>query len=103
MAEFRGAQRSARAARDALARVAPLLAVSKQEEMWGTAVEVAVVSPRELAVWLDVSQQTLASWRITDRGPRWLKLGGGQGAPVRYVVADVLRWLGEQAGEAAGS
>ena len=43
------------------------------------------------------SEKTLANWRHEGRGPRWKKLG----RQVRYLGADLDRWLQETMTEAA--
>ena len=43
----------------------------------------------ELAEHLETNPGTLANWRITGIGPRFVKVGTG----VRYREADVADWL----------
>ena len=38
---------------------------------------------------LGVKQQTLANWRASDQGPRWIKVG----SLVRYPLSEVKRFL----------
>lgn len=54
----------------------------------------------ELAALLDVSTITLANWRSTGKGPRFVKVGKRM---VRYHRADVMAFIeaGEPAKEAA--
>lgn len=41
------------------------------------------------AAYIGKAQITLAQWRMTGRGPRFMKIGGS----VRYRKADVIAWL----------
>ena len=43
-----------------------------------------------LAAWLDLKEQTLRNWRSTARGPRYVRIEGGN---VRYRKADVEQWF----------
>src|SRR5262245_89289 len=53
--------------------------------------EDAILTSRELAGWLRLSQSTLEDWRIRhpDRGPPWVVVAGRP----RYRIGDVRRWL----------
>lgn len=42
-----------------------------------------------------LSVKTLQAWRSTGRGPRFVKLGAGSKAPVRYRLSELRRWLVE--------
>ena len=42
---------------------------------------------------LGVAEKTLRAWRTTGGGPRFLKVGPGRGARVRYCHTDLERWL----------
>lgn len=42
-----------------------------------------------------ISPKTLQAWRSTGRGPRYVKLGHGSKAPVRYRLSELRRWLVE--------
>jgi predicted site-specific integrase-resolvase len=53
----------------------------------------AMMTPKELAERLNVSPHTLRSWRVSGRGPKWVKLGGGSNCAIRYPVEDVESWL----------
>ncbi|MER7234037.1 helix-turn-helix domain-containing protein [Streptomyces olivaceus] len=56
-----------------------------------------ILTPERLATELGVTQKTLAKWRYSGAGPRYIKLGGtGKTHPVRYRRADVNRWLNAQ-------
>ena len=50
------------------------------------------LTQHELAELLRLSERTLEDWRLTHSGPPFLKLG----RHVRYDMADVLRWVGDQ-------
>ena len=52
-----------------------------------------LLSPAAVAEWLDVPIATLYQWRLYGSGPRASKVG----RHLRYRVADVERWLDEQA------
>ncbi len=62
--------------------------------MSDTAPGVAPVSPlldsREVAAYLKVSESTLSRWRTDQKGPPFLRLGGGV---VRYRLDAVDAWL----------
>lgn len=51
----------------------------------------ALISPAELAEYLQVPIGTLRQWRYLHVGPRALRLRG----QVRYEPAEVRRWLAE--------
>ena len=52
----------------------------------------ALLSVTELANLLAVSSSLLAKWRMSGRGPRYMKIG----RRILYDVEDVARWLGTQ-------
>lgn len=47
-----------------------------------------LLTPREVARWLRVQEQTLAIWRSQGVGPKYYKVPA-----VRYKRCDVLEWL----------
>lgn len=47
------------------------------------------LTPPQLMAQLQVSRSTLAQWRMTGQGPRFVKLG----RKVLYRVTDVNDWL----------
>jgi predicted DNA-binding transcriptional regulator AlpA len=53
----------------------------------------AFITATKLAERLCLTTQTLANWRVSGRGPRYVKWG----ARVRYSLADVNAWLAEHA------
>ena len=52
-----------------------------------------LMTPQQLAAYIGVPVQTLANWRYRNDGPRWLKVG----RHVRYAMADIERWLDQNA------
>jgi len=42
-----------------------------------------------------LSVKTLQAWRASGKGPRFLKLGAGPRAAVRYKLSELRRWLAE--------
>lgn len=49
--------------------------------------------PEEVAEVIQKPPKTLAEWRSRGRGPRFIKMEGGE---IRYDWADVRAWLAEQ-------
>ena len=43
----------------------------------------------EVAEYLHYSTRTVRNWRYTDKGPKWIRVGGG----IRYRPEDVETWL----------
>lgn len=51
------------------------------------------LTPKELASRWNVAVQTLANWRASGKGPRFLRVGGGTiRGPVLYRLADVTAY-----------
>ena len=48
-----------------------------------------LLTTEQTAEWLQLEAQTLAKWRVTGKGPRFVKLGRA----VRYRIADVDEWI----------
>lgn len=48
-----------------------------------------VLSNKEAARFLGISHRTLEDWRLTNRGPRFIKLG----RLVRYRLSDLLDFM----------
>ncbi len=48
-----------------------------------------LLTPDEVADWLNVSTDTVTRWRQTGRGPRAIRVGG----LYRYRPDDVTAWL----------
>lgn len=40
-----------------------------------------------------LSVKTLQAWRVSGRGPRFIKMGTGSRSAVRYRRSELLRWL----------
>lgn len=55
-----------------------------------------MVSTRDLAVFLDVSEGLLAKWRSTGIGPPWVKVSPGTSGLVRYPREDLRTYLAER-------
>ena len=51
-----------------------------------------LMSPADLATYLNVPLETTRRWRVHGVGPRGAKVG----RHVRYMPADVLAWVQEQ-------
>jgi len=52
-----------------------------------------LLTPQQLAEYLQKPPKTLAEWRSRGVGPKYLKPGGHD---VRYRLSDVEAWLDEQ-------
>lgn len=55
-----------------------------------------LLTPREVALLFKVHVATLENWRGMRTGPKWMKLGPGTRAPVRYRRGDVEQYLTDQ-------
>jgi hypothetical protein len=55
-----------------------------------------LLTPRQLSELLQVPMQTLANWRWRGEGPKFIKLGEGRTAPVRYRPESVAAYLDAQ-------
>lgn len=42
-----------------------------------------------------LSVKTLQAWRVSGRGPRFIKLGSGLRSPVRYRHSELMRFLAD--------
>jgi predicted DNA-binding transcriptional regulator AlpA len=51
----------------------------------------ALLSAQQLADLLGCSLQTIYNWRVQDKGPKGLRLGGN--GDLRYFLTDVHGWL----------
>lgn len=54
-----------------------------------TSERVPLLTPAEVATYLQVSEKTLANWRYLGRGPRFVKVG----RDIRYRESDLEHWL----------
>lgn len=52
--------------------------------------------PHEAAHLIKVAPKTLANWRASNTGPRFIKLSPGRGGRVRYPLSAVTAWLAER-------
>jgi hypothetical protein len=52
-----------------------------------------LLTPAQVADLLQVTTDTLESWRGKRIGPAWIKLGEGKRSPVRYRRNDVETYL----------
>lgn len=52
-----------------------------------------LLTPKQVAELLQIHVGTLEAWRGRLEGPKWMKLGAGSRAPVRYKRADVDQYL----------
>ena len=52
-----------------------------------------LLDPAAVADALGVKVSTLAKWRCTGKGPRYVRVGSGPRSPVRYRMADVVAWV----------
>lgn len=50
------------------------------------------LTPDELANEIGVAKSTLARWRCTDQGPRFVRIAGR----IHYMRTDVEQWIQEQ-------
>ncbi len=48
---------------------------------------------REAAEYTGFSEQTLAKWAVTGKGPHFTKLGTGRSARVRYAIENLDAFL----------
>ena len=55
-----------------------------------------LLSPKEAAAHLGLKPQTLRKWRVSGRGPRYLRLGDSSRARVAYRLADLDEWLDQR-------
>lgn len=52
-----------------------------------------LLTPKEVAEYLNLQLNTLAKRRASGEGPPFVKLGTAQGAPVRYKESDIQQYL----------
>jgi predicted DNA-binding transcriptional regulator AlpA len=63
-----------------------------RQEHRAVTTETGLLSPREVADWLQITEATLRQWKHRGRGPRVVKVGGA----LRYRPCDVENWLNQQ-------
>lgn len=54
-----------------------------------------LLSPKEVAPMLRVTQQALASWRWMGTGPDYIKTSPGRSGRIRYKLSAIEKWLNE--------
>ena len=59
--------------------------------------EKLLLTAKESAHLLSVSERTLEAWRQSGKGPPWIKLTGA-GRSVRYQLEGLKQWIDEQTG-----
>ena len=52
-----------------------------------------VLTSREAAAHLGVQPQTLRKWRVSGKGPTYIRLGNSPRARVAYRLRDLDQWL----------
>lgn len=57
-----------------------------------------LLTPKQVSEILQIHVGTLEAWRGRLVGPKWMKLGPGSRAPVRYRRADVDEYLRQAVG-----
>lgn len=55
-----------------------------------------LLTPRQVALLLQVHTDTLEQWRGRRTGPPWIKLGDQKQSPIRYRRDDVEKYLKDQ-------
>ncbi|MEK1888820.1 MAG: helix-turn-helix domain-containing protein [Phyllobacterium sp.] len=59
--------------------------------------EKLLLTPKDVAHMLSLSEKTLEAWRAKGMGPPFVKLGsGGKTSAIRYPVDKLKAWLAEQ-------
>ena len=54
-----------------------------------------LLTASEVAERLNVSTSTLAHWRLTGRGPAYVRTSRGDRAPVRYIESDLEKYIND--------
>jgi hypothetical protein len=49
-----------------------------------------MITTRQVAVILNISEDTMKKWRVRKRGPRYARYHDGT---IRYSLADILKYL----------
>ena len=59
--------------------------------------EKLLLTPKEAAYLLSVSEKTLENWRGVDKGPPFIRFTGARRG-VRYRLDELKKWIDEQTG-----
>ena len=59
--------------------------------------ETQMLTPQEVSQLIKISVGTLENWRLANKGPKFIKLGGTPRGHVRYRLQDVEDWMFEDA------
>ena len=70
--------------------------IENQQNVLAAEAATELLTPSQLSRKLTVPKATLAFWRTTNQGPKFLKIG----RHVRYNIQDVNDWLDRCTGEA---
>lgn len=66
-----------------------------------------LLTPAEVAIYLRLDEDTLASWRRGARGdaggPMFVRLGKGRRSPIRYRADVIRQWLADNTYDPSGS
>lgn len=62
-----------------------------------------LLTTKETAVVLGVSPNTLEMWRWKRKGPPFVRLGDEQGAAVRYLRSELMKWIAARSFSNAGA
>ena len=57
--------------------------------------DMELLTPIQVALCLSVSTHTLQGWRSNSIGPKYIKLGSGINASVRYRSDELESWLNQ--------
>lgn len=68
-----------------------------------TLVTPAVLTTEEAAIYLGLSRQTLANWRVHGLGPAYSRLGGAGRPRIVYLIEDLDAFLRDNRVEKAGA
>ena len=55
-----------------------------------------VLTPKQAAALIGITDSTLRFWRCKGKGPRYTKLSASKQAGVRYDLADIESWKAER-------
>lgn len=52
-----------------------------------------ILTPKQVAELLQVHVGTLEKWRSHQTGPKWMRLGEGKRAAIRYRTSDINAYI----------